>query len=384
MSSTRIFKILTDEAEPNVTTRVKSNTGPEFIVFIDRLSLPVLPERDVLNKGLDSLYSTMMLSNDGAWSEKFTELLCEFTGRKHCILFSSASTAIDNLLFYYRDRVVSACPYTWVTSNGSVNRHLQRVHWFDVLADSPIADFNALIHSNAWESTEVVFSTHVYGASAQPNVLDDLERSGKIILFDGAHALGVTLESQSLLKKGAASVVSFHPTKGVTACEGGAILTDNAKIASDLTHLSRPINMDGGFHPYSTNTRMSELNAMFGYYSIVGLNNAINVRRRLWNEYQKNLGSLLFDQTANCVNSNYLYAIVRGPSTESIERMETALKTTRIAHRRYFNDLGVSENIVGSQKNIKNWLSKTLAVPLHHRLTTNEVKQISDVILSAV
>ena len=353
-------------------------------MFTDRLSLPLLPERGLLNKGLDKLYSTMMLSNDGAWSEKFTESLCEFTGRKYCILFSSASTAIDNLLFYYRDRAVSACPYTWVTSNGSVNRHLQRIHWFDVLEESPIADFNALIHSDAWESTEVVFSTHVYGASADLDVLDSLDQSGRIVLFDGAHALGVTLGNQSLLKKGTASVVSFHPTKGVTTCEGGAILTDDLKLAGDLTHLSRPINVNEGFHPCSTNTRMSELNAMFGYYSIVGLDDAIKGRRRLWNEYRKNLGSLLFDQTTNCVDSNYLYAIVRGPSPESIERMEIALKRKGIAHRRYFNDLGLSEDIVGSQNNVRDWLLKTLAVPLHHRLTINDVKQISDVILSVV
>lgn len=57
------------------------------------------------------------------------------------------------------------------------------------------------------------------------------ERTGVDIVADGAHSLGARRGGRSVSQLADATATSFHPVKGVTTGEGGAVMTDRADWA---------------------------------------------------------------------------------------------------------------------------------------------------------
>jgi dTDP-4-amino-4,6-dideoxygalactose transaminase len=90
----------------------------------------------------------------------------------------------------------------------------------------------------------IISPNHTFG-----NILN-MEREHNIV-FDGAHALGSKIENT-----GEATVFSLAPTKLVTSCEGGLVLTNNDELAKFVVNMRDKC------------ARMSEVHAAIGLQTL--------------------------------------------------------------------------------------------------------------------
>lgn len=108
---------------------------------------------------------------------------------------------------------------------------------------------------------------------------------GKFVIYDGAHALGT-----NIFDIGDVTVFSLAPTKLVTSCEGGIIITDNHNMAHKMIELRDKIG------------RMSEIHALIGLKTLEKIKIILNWKKTVYNYYKK----FIFGQFQyKCIDSNW-------------------------------------------------------------------------------
>jgi dTDP-4-amino-4,6-dideoxygalactose transaminase len=105
---------------------------------------------------------------------------------------------------------------------------------------------------------------HTFGNVAKSN--------GRFRIYDGAHALGSKIKDF-----GMATVFSLAPTKLITSCEGGVIVTNEHDLAGKIIQLRNKVS------------RMSEINAIWGASTLSRLDEMLEWKRECRKYYEKNL-----------------------------------------------------------------------------------------------
>ena len=99
---------------------------------------------------------------------------------------------------------------------------------------------------------------------------------------DAACALGsVSTKRESAGSRGVGAIFSFHPRKVVTSGEGGMVTTHDPKLGYKLRKVVNhgKCSKTGSFVEPGFNARLSELSAVCGKASILGLDEEIRGRQ---------------------------------------------------------------------------------------------------------
>jgi dTDP-4-amino-4,6-dideoxygalactose transaminase len=209
----------------------------------------------------DSGYFTL-----GKWSRLFPERLRAYTGARHAFNATSATTALsaclDALGVGGGDEVVVS-DFSFPATVNVVEACGAR----PVFADVSLETYNAapdVVGSRITEKTRAVIFVLALG---NPDGLDagrDVCRArGVPLIVDAACGLGSRIGGVPVGAVGDMTCFSFHPRKLLTAGEGGAITTDDDRIAEMLrVRLAHGAEAtDGGteFVTYGYNYRLPEL-----------------------------------------------------------------------------------------------------------------------------
>jgi len=123
------------------------------------------------------------------------------------------------------------------------------------------------IDKETWLMNDIEFNqllVHTFGNVAKTDV--------KNVVFDGAHALGSKIKDF-----GMATVFSLAPTKLITSCEGGIIVTNDHELAGKIIQLRNKVS------------RMSEINAIWGATTLSRLDEMLEWKLECRKYYEKNL-----------------------------------------------------------------------------------------------
>lgn len=83
------------------------------------------------------------------------------------------------------------------------------------------------------DRTCAILATHVYGHPCEITEIEKIAEKHKLkVIYDEAHAFGVQVCNQSVFNYGDVTAVSFHATKLYRTVEGGAIITNDDRIAN--------------------------------------------------------------------------------------------------------------------------------------------------------
>lgn len=146
------------------------------------------------------------------------------------------------------------------------------------------------------EHTRTIIPVHLFGQAA--NMLPIMEIAndkGLYIVEDCAGALFTEHENECVGKFGLTGCFSFTPTKLITTGEGGAIATDNDKLAEWLrlmrSHGRKDVTSvhDLSFLEIGLNYRMTDMQAALGIEQLKRANEFIKKRNELANIYSENL-----------------------------------------------------------------------------------------------
>lgn len=234
--------------------------------------------------------------------------------------------------------------------------------------------------------TTAILATHVFG---NPCAVDAIEviakKHGLKVIYDAAHAFGVTYKGKSILNYGDVSTCSFHATKLFHTGEGGAICCSDKSLYNTLYYLHNfGHNGPLDFHGIGINAKMSELQAAMGLAVLPYIDSILSGRQRAVEQYDKELdfNKLRRLKLREQTRWNFSYYPVLFETEQQLLRVEEALKAQQIIPRRYFYPgLNTLPYVNSIQLSVNDTIYKrVLCLPLSHDLSSSDILKIGNII----
>lgn len=305
---------------------------------------PELPPLEALLPSLEEIWSSRVLSNGGVFHERFESALAQYLRVDHLSLCTNATIGLMLALraLDLRGEVITT-PFTFVAT-------AHAIEWAGltpVFADIDPVTLNldpGAVERAITPATCAILPVHCYGHPCDVDALDALARAhGLKVVYDAAHAFGVTLRGRSLASWGDLSVMSFHATKVFNTFEGGAIVIRDGAAKAMIDRLKNfGIIDETQVEGVGLNGKMNEFSAALGLMQLDRVGSAIDRRARVDARYRAGLadvkGLRLLESVVAGESSNHAYFPVRvGPGYgESRDALQVRLKGAGIHARRYF------------------------------------------------
>jgi dTDP-4-amino-4,6-dideoxygalactose transaminase len=170
-------------------------------------------------------------------------------------------------------------------------------------------------------AARAIVAVHTFGVPAAVVKLKDL---GVPVIEDCAHALGIDADGWRLGAGTDAAVVSLYATKLVGAGEGGAVLTDDAEVATFVREMRDYVDRSPGAR---FNDKMTDLEASLGLVQLKRLPDMIAAREVLAQRYDERLrgidGLTLPDPARHRVWYRYAIEMTRLSAVEAVRRLRS-------------------------------------------------------------
>lgn len=358
---------------------------------------PYLPPLDEFIPYLQRIWDSNTLTNGGPMHQQLEQSLASHLGVEHIALFNNGTIALLVALQALRiTGEVITTPYSFVATAHSLLWNGIKPVFVDIDPHTLNMD-PARLEAAITPQTTAILPVHCYGTPCDVGAIQAIADSYNLkVIYDAAHAFGVTDHGGSVLRHGDLSVLSFHATKVFNTFEGGAIVCPDAKTRQHINHLK-----NFGFVNETTvvatgiNGKMSEVNAAFGLLQLNYLEQAVTLRRDVALIYKKHLegvkGIRIMESSArHAPNYSYFPILVEAEYPLSRDALYQKLKDRQIFARRYFYPL-ISEfpmyrGMASAQRSnlpIASRVSEqVLCLPIHPKLQPTDIMKIIDCIRS--
>jgi dTDP-4-amino-4,6-dideoxygalactose transaminase len=236
------------------------------------------------------------------------------------------------------------------------------------------------------EKTTAIVATHVFGNPCQVDVIERLAKKYDLsVIYDAAHAFGVTFNGRSVFDYGVVSTCSFHATKLFHTGEGGAMFTNDPALFHQLFY-SHNFGHNGplGFHGLGINAKISELQAAMGLAVLPYLDNILLKRKKIveWYNSFLDFSKLRRLQIREGTGWNYSYYPVIFETETALLKVERLLQEALVFPRRYFYpSLNTVDYAKGQIMPVSERTASTiLCLPLYEDLAESDVKRIIQII----
>jgi len=314
---------------------------------IVNVTQPSLPDLDEFVIYLREIWNSKQLTNNGSFHQEFEKQLADFLGVKYISLFANGTLALISALQVLRiSGEVITTPYSFVATTHSLWWNGIKPVFVDI--DPETRNLDPLkVESAITPKTTAILPVHVYG---NPCAVEKIQEIGNIyglkVIYDAAHAFGVTLNGNSLLNFGDLSILSFHATKTFNTIEGGAIVCHDENTKKRIDFLK-----NFGFADEVTvvapgiNAKMNEIQAAYGLLQMKSFRNQVKKRKEIANIYRsllQDVKGISYHEDIKNVKHNYSYfPIFVNENKFGISRDELYFKLREkgIYGRRYFYPL---------------------------------------------
>jgi len=230
-------------------------------------------DRQALEWDIGDVLKSGLITN-GEKVKELEDKIAEMYDVEHCIATSNCTIGLMLCYQYFKDTDKIYMPnFTWDSPYIVLPSYLDP-KFVDIDLQTWLMNG---VETN-FDKQCIISPNHTFG-----NILN-IEREYKII-FDGAHALGSKIENV-----GSATVFSLAPTKLVTSCEGGLVITNDKHLA-DFVRFRR-----------DKCARMSEVHALIGLKTLFYLDVIKTWKKTVHDNYKKYIPGKF--QKVN-YNSNY-------------------------------------------------------------------------------
>ncbi len=356
-----------------------------------------IPSYEEYCEEIKVLWESRWLTNMGCKHKQLEADLKDYLQTPNLTLFTNGHLALENILEAFRFPVgseVITTPFTFAsTTHGIVRCGLVPV-FCDINAVDYTIDVNR-IEELITSKTVAILPVHVYGNLCDVEALKTIaDKHNLKLIYDAAHAFGVTYKGVSSANFGDASMFSFHATKVFNTIEGGAV-TYSDEILRDALNLQKNFGIRNAETVVYAggNAKMNEFQAAMGICNLRYLDGEIAKRKMVVEKYRKQLEgiegiklSLIQDN----VQSNYAYfpVVFDGYKYTRDEIFELLAKYEIIA-RKYFypltNSFECYANLptAGTDKTpvAKHISDRVLCLPLYADLSFEDVDRICEIIL---
>jgi len=245
----------------------------------------------------------------------------------------------------------------------------------------------ARVYDAVTPDTRAVIAVHLFGRPLDWEALQSAVPPDVALIEDAAGALGARWRGMPCGGLGVMGCLSFHPRKVVTTGEGGAVTTSDDELDSGLRRLRHHgIASHGRFEisEPSTNYRLSDLHCAIGIPQLARLDELLAGRRRVAEAYTDRLRGAVVTPGANegdehgwqayVVQLDRRDEVLTGLRAEGIEAQIGTYALHRLVA---FHDQGPFRAADAC-------FERALALPLHSRLTEEDVDRVCGVLTRLV
>lgn len=279
------------------------------------------------------------ITNNGELVLELEQKLKEYLGVKHLFFCTNGTVVLQMALKALGiTKEVITTPFSYVATTTA----LLWENCNPVFVDISAQDFNidaSKIEAAITKNTEAILATHVYGNPCYIEQIEALAKKHKLkVIYDGAHAFGVTYKNRSLLSYGDVSTCSFHATKLFHTVEGGAIITDNDELAQKLMLYRQFGHVYDDYYSMGINAKNSEFHAAMGISLFPYLPDIIEKRKNISARYSSLLKNLELQVPQRLAETeyNYGYYPIVFKSEADLLKIKAHLFANEINTRRYF------------------------------------------------
>ncbi len=314
-------------------------------IYVTRPSLPPLEEYE---RYVREIFDSRFLTNGGALHRRLEDALAEKLGAPYLRLFTNGHLALECCLqaFGFDGGEVVTTPFTFVSTTHAIVRSGLTPVFCDVEPDYYTLDPDQL-EAHITPRTRAILPVHVYGNPCNVEAIGRIAaRHGIPVLYDAAHAFGVTISGRGVAAFGDVSMFSFHATKCFNTIEGGGAACASEDFAERLSRLR-----NFGYHPdeeileVGGNAKMNEFQAAMGLCNLAHFEHEIERRAAVDARYRANLGGvpgLSLRPVPAGVRTNHAYfPVTFDPESFGRTRDDVAkaLNAYNIFPRKYFYPL---------------------------------------------
>lgn len=363
-------------------------------IYVTKSSMPTLEE--YVNE-IRPIFESCQMTNMGSVYKKMQQQLKLYLGVPELSLFVNGhmalEMAIDALGLKEKGGEVITTPFTFVSTTHAITRNNLTPVFCDIKPNDYTIDPEK-IEELITEKTVAIIPVHVYGRLCEVEKIAKIaKRHRLIVIYDAAHAFGVTYRGLGIGNYGDASMFSFHATKVFNSIEGGAIAFHDTGYKRKLHELKNfGIHSEEDVLGIGGNAKLDEFRAAMGICNLRHLKSYITGRKEVYERYNKRLcnipGIKLLEQQEH-VTANYTYYPVYFDRTvfgKSRDEIFEKLKKNDIFSRKYFypaiNELSCYADMRGKKTPVAHDASMNiLTLPMYDGLDAKDVERICDIIL---
>ena len=358
---------------------------------------PLLPPLEEFHGLLADIWQRKWITNNGHYHQELEKALAEYLGVPYISVFTNGTLPLITALQALRiTGEVITTPYSFVATTHSIWWNGIKPVFVDVDPVTGNLDPDK-IEAAITPRTTAIMPVHVYGTPCDTERIQAIaDKYGLKVIYDAAHAFGVRVNGESILKSGDISTLSFHATKTYNTVEGGALVCHDAAMKQRIDYLKN-FGFAGETEVVAPgiNSKMDEVRAAYGLLSLRYVDAAIEARRKVAEQYRaalRDIPGLRIMEDVPGVTHNYSYFPVfvnEAEYGESRDSLYFRLKEQGILGRRYFYPLISTfstyrglESAAPSNLPIATCMAEeVICLPLHHELIEEEVARIIKLIV---
>jgi len=177
----------------------------------------------------------------GEYVHQFEREFAQCLGRRHAVALNSCTGGIHLSLLALGvgpgDEVITT-PLTFIASSTAIIEAGAKPVFVDVEPDTGNLDANR-VKAAITKRTKAILPVHLFGLMCDMRALRAIaDAHGLRIVEDSAHCIEGRRDGVGPAEFGDTACFSFFATKNMTCGEGGAIATDNERVAADILALS--------------------------------------------------------------------------------------------------------------------------------------------------
>ena len=232
----------------------------------------------------------------GPHVDEFEKEISAYLGVKDAAALSSGTAALHlslRILGIKKDDFVFCSDLTFVASANAIS-YLGAI---PIFIDSEKQSWNmcpvSLEEAFKKYLPKAVIVTDIYGQSADYHeILKICEKHAVPIIEDAAESLGASFGEKKCGSFGEMAILSFNGNKIITTSGGGMLLSNNQSYVEKARKLSSQAKEDYLHYEHvelGYNYRMSNIIAAIGRAQLKVLDKYVQLRRRIFDNYKKNL-----------------------------------------------------------------------------------------------
>lgn len=363
-------------------------------ILVTRSSMPSYEE---YIEAIKPLWDTHWLTNMGVYHSELEEKLKEYLDVPGLSLMVNGHMALEMTIQAFdfpEGSEVITTPFTFISTTHAIVRNRLKPVFCDVKEEDGTID-ESRIEDLITERTVAILPVHVYGNVCNVEAIEHIANKYNLrVIYDAAHAFGVTYKGKGIGNYGDAAIFSFHATKVFNTIEGGAVAFREPRIYEKLYNLKNfGIRGEEIVSEVGANAKMNEFCAIMGLLNLKRTDHAIQERKKRYDHYVQCLGDvegIRFLRQKEVATNNYAYLpiLVGDGYRNSRDELYDILRGNGIYARKYFYPLTSDQACFKNKfkkvglKTARKLADEVMVLPLYEDLEMENVGRICEIIKS--